>query len=217
MGEAIEWFKSTADQQLPQEYRYDFTGEARQLISEGQVLTVAFFMALLVIYLVLAMQFESLRDPLVILVSVPMALSGALIALAWGAATLNIYSQIGLITLVGLISKHGILITEVAKTAQLEQGLDRQAAVLLAAKLRLRPIVMTTAAMVAGSIPLLYATGAGAAARFSLGLVMVAGLSLGTLFTLFILPVFYTLLASQHRPLPQFIEESGLIGRSPHD
>jgi multidrug efflux pump len=206
MGEAIEWFKSTANQQLPQEYRYDFTGEARQLISEGQVLYVAFIMALLVIYLVLAMQFESLRDPLVILVSVPLALSGALIALAWGAATLNIYSQIGLITLVGLISKHGILIAEVAKTAQLEQGLDRQAAVLLAAKLRLRPIIMTTAAMVAGSVPLLYSTGAGANARFNLGLVMVAGLSLGTLFTLFILPVIYTLLASQHRPLPQFIE-----------
>jgi multidrug efflux pump len=207
MGEAIEWFKSTANQQLPQGYRYDFTGEARQFISEGQVLYLAFIMALLVIYLVLAMQFESLRDPLVILVAVPLALSGALIAMAWGAATLNIYSQIGLITLIGLISKHGILIATVAKTAQLEQGLDRQAAVLLAAKLRLRPIVMTTAAMVAGSIPLLFSTGAGAAARFSIGLVMVTGLTLGTLFTLFILPVIYTLLASQHRPLPQFIEE----------
>lgn len=207
MGEAIDWFKSTATQQLPQGYRYDFTGEARQFISEGQVLYLAFITALLVIYLVLAMQFESLRDPLVILVAVPLALSGALIAMAWGAATLNIYSQIGLITLVGLISKHGILMAEVAKTAQLEQGLDRQSAVLLAAKLRLRPIVMTTAAMVAGSIPLLFSTGAGAAARFSIGLVMVAGLSLGTLFTLFILPVIYTLLASQHRPLPKFIEE----------
>lgn len=207
MGEAIEWFKSTASQQLPQGYRYDFTGEARQFISEGPALYLAFIMALLVIYLVLAMQFESLRDPLVILVAVPLALSGALIAMAWGAATLNIYSQIGMITLIGLISKHGILIGEVAKAAQLERGLDRQTAVLLAAKLRFRPIVMTTAAMVAGSIPLLFSSGAGAAARFSIGLVMVAGLSLGTLFTLFILPVIYTLLASQHRPLPQLTEE----------
>lgn len=212
MGEAIAWFKALADKQLPQGYRFDFTGEARQFIQEGHLLYFAFALAIIVIYLVLAMQFESWRDPGVILVSVPLALSGAFIAMAWGASSLNIYSQVGLITLVGLISKHGILIGEVAKTLQLSQGINRQEAVLLAAKMRLRPIIMTTAAMVAGSIPLLFSTGAGAAARLSIGIVMVAGLSLGTLFTLFVLPVIYSLMASQHQPLPEFIEESSSNG-----
>ena len=162
--------------------------------------------ALAIIFLVLAIQFESVRDPLVIMVSVPLAISGALIALAWGMATMNIYSQVGLITLVGLITKHGILICEVAKEEQLLHGLNRMQAVMQAAKVRLRPILMTTAGVVAGLIPLLYASGAGAAQRFSIGIVIVAGLAIGTLFTLFVLPVIYTFLASEHKPLPEFDE-----------
>jgi multidrug efflux pump len=206
MGDAINWFKATAEEKLPQGYRYDFMGEARQFVTEGNALYATFALALAIIFLVLAIQFESVRDPLVIMVSVPLAISGALIALAWGMATMNIYSQVGLITLVGLITKHGILICEVAKEEQLLHGLNRMQAVMQAAKVRLRPILMTTAAMIAGLIPLLYASGAGAAQRFSIGIVIVAGLAIGTLFTLFVLPVIYTFLASEHKPLPEFDE-----------
>ncbi|WP_421262273.1 multidrug efflux RND transporter permease subunit [Aeromonas jandaei] len=206
MGDAINWFKTTADEKLPQGYRYDFMGEARQFVTEGNALYATFALALAIIFLVLAIQFESVRDPLVIMVSVPLAISGALIALAWGLATMNIYSQVGLITLVGLITKHGILICEVAKEEQLLHGMNRMEAVMQAAKVRLRPILMTTAAMIAGLIPLLYAAGAGAAQRFSIGIVIVAGLAIGTLFTLFVLPVIYTFLASEHKPLPVFDE-----------
>ncbi|MFM4814483.1 multidrug efflux RND transporter permease subunit [Aeromonas dhakensis] len=206
MGDAINWLNATADEKLPQGYRYDFMGEARQFVTEGSALYATFGLALAIIFLVLAIQFESARDPLVIMVSVPLAISGALIALAWGAATMNIYSQVGLITLVGLITKHGILICEVAKEEQLLHGRNRIEAVMTAAKVRLRPILMTTAAMIAGLIPLLYATGAGAAQRFSIGIVIVAGLAIGTVFTLFVLPVIYTYLASEHKPLPVFDE-----------
>ena len=206
MGDAINWFKATAEEKLPQGYRYDFMGEARQFVTEGNALYATFALALAIIFLVLAIQFESVRDPLVIMVSVPLAISGALIALAWGMATMNIYSQVGLITLVGLITKHGILICEVAKEEQLLHGMNRMQAVMQAAKVRLRPILMTTAAMIAGLIPLLYAAGAGAAQRFSIGIVIVAGLAIGTLFTLFVLPVIYTFLASEHKPLPEFDE-----------
>ncbi|MGN5110914.1 multidrug efflux RND transporter permease subunit [Aeromonas hydrophila] len=206
MGNAIAWLDATASEKLPQGYRHDYMGEARQFVTEGSALYATFALALAIIFLVLAIQFESARDPLVIMVSVPLAISGALIALAWGAATMNIYSQVGLITLVGLITKHGILICEVAKEEQLLHGRNRMEAVMAAAKVRLRPILMTTAAMIAGLIPLLYATGAGAAQRFSIGIVIVAGLAIGTLFTLFVLPVIYTYLASEHKPLPVFDE-----------
>ncbi|HYC15538.1 MAG TPA: efflux RND transporter permease subunit, partial [Stellaceae bacterium] len=149
--------------------------------------------------LVLAAQFESLRDPLVILVSVPMSMCGALMPLFFGLATMNIYTQVGLVTLIGLISKHGILMVSFANEAQRAEGLDRRAAIEKAARVRLRPILMTTAAMVVGLIPLLFANGAGAASRFSIGLVIVAGMSIGTLFTLFVLPTVYTFLARDHR------------------
>jgi len=210
MGDAIAWFESTAETQLPKGYRYDFMGAARQYVTEGSALYTTFALALAIIYLVLAIQFESIRDPLVIMVSVPLAISGALISLSWGLATMNIYSQVGLITLVGLITKHGILICEVAKEEQLEHLKSRTDAVIEAAKVRLRPILMTTAAMIAGLIPLMYATGAGAAQRFSIGIVIVSGLAIGTVFTLFVLPVIYTFLASEHKPLPEFIEEDDL-------
>ncbi|PQJ83042.1 MULTISPECIES: multidrug efflux RND transporter permease subunit [Aliivibrio] len=206
MGDAISWFEDIANTTLPSGYNHDYMGEARQYVTEGSALYATFGLALAIIFLVLAIQFESIRDPLVIMVSVPLAICGALIALAWGAATMNIYSQVGLITLVGLITKHGILICEVAKEEQLHNLKTRMEAVTEAAKVRLRPILMTTAAMIAGLIPLMYATGAGAAQRFSIGIVIVAGLAIGTLFTLFVLPVIYSYLASEHKPLPVFEE-----------
>ncbi|HDY8228692.1 transporter [Vibrio vulnificus] len=210
MGDAINWFENIASSKLPTGYNHDYMGEARQFVTEGSALYATFGLALAIIFLVLAIQFESIRDPIVIMVSVPLAICGALIALAWGLATMNIYSQVGLITLVGLITKHGILICEVAKEEQLHNKRSRIEAVMEAAKVRLRPILMTTAAMIAGLIPLMYATGAGAAQRFSIGIVIVAGLAIGTLFTLFVLPVIYSYLAEKHKPLPVFVEDKDL-------
>ena len=212
IGDAIQWLKDSSKELLPQGYNYDFKGEARQLVQEGNALAVTFVLAVVIIFLVLAIQFESIRDPMVIMISVPLAISGALLALnAFGfvgkaGATLNIYSQVGLITLVGLITKHGILMCEVAKEEQLNHGRSRIDAITHAAKVRLRPILMTTAAMIAGLVPLLYATGAGAVSRFSMGIVIVSGLAVGTLFTLFVLPVIYSYVASEHKPLPEFDE-----------
>lgn len=211
-GDAIAWLQQQANDNLPQGYTYDFKSEARQLVQEGNALTTTFILAVVIIFLVLAIQFESIRDPMVIMISVPLAVSGALVSLNilsfFGIAgtTLNIYSQVGLITLVGLITKHGILMCEVAKEEQLNYGKTRIEAITHAAKVRLRPILMTTAAMVAGLIPLLYATGAGAVSRFSMGIVIVAGLSIGTIFTLFVLPVVYSYVATEHKPLPVFDE-----------
>lgn len=199
MGDAVALLEQIATEVLPKGYQHDFLGESRQFVTEGNALFATFALAIAIIFLVLASQFESVRDPLVILVSVPLAVCGALVALAWGLSTMNIYSQIGLVTLIGLITKHGILICEVAKEEQLHHGKDRIAAVTEAARVRLRPILMTTAAMVAGLIPLLLAQGAGAISRFSIGIVIVAGLTVGTLFTLFVLPVIYSLLASRHQ------------------
>lgn len=222
VGDAVEWFRTQATELLPQGYNYDFKGEARQLVQEGSSLAVTFALAVVIIFLVLAIQFESWRDPMVIIVSVPLAVSGALLTLnllsTFGLAgtTLNIYSEVGLVTLVGLITKHGILMCEVAKEEQLNHGKNRIDAITEAAKVRLRPILMTTAAMIAGLIPLLYATGAGAVSRFSIGIVIVAGLAIGTLFTLFILPVVYTFLASEHKPLPEFDESIKPIEASEH-
>ena len=156
-------------------------------------------MAIIVIFLVLAAQYESFRDPLIILISVPMSICGALIPMNLGAASINIYTQVGLITLIGLISKHGILIVDFANQLQREKKLDRRAAVEEAAAIRLRPILMTTAAMVFGVLPLLIATGAGAVSRFDIGLVISAGLLIGTCCTLFVVPTLYTYLAADHR------------------
>ncbi|MCJ8303633.1 multidrug efflux RND transporter permease subunit [Shewanella sp.] len=214
MGDVISFLQNIGDTDLPKGYSYDFLGESRQYVTEGSALFATFGLALAIIFLVLASQFESLRDPLVILVSVPLAISGALIALGWthvfGLSSMNIYTQVGLITLVGLITKHGILMCEVAKEEQLHNGLSRMDAIKIAATVRLRPILMTTAAMIAGLIPLLFAVGAGAVARFNIGLVIVSGLAIGTLFTLFVLPVIYTYLAERHEPLPVFDEELAL-------
>ena len=199
MGQAVAFLEQTAKDLLPASFNHDYLSESRQFVREGGELAVTFVFAIIIIYLVLAAQFESLRDPLVILISVPMSICGALFPLFLGVATLNIYTQVGLVTLVGLISKHGILMTEFANKLQQQENLDRRTAIERAAQVRLRPILMTTAAMVVGLIPLLLASGAGAASRFSIGLVIVSGMSIGTLFTLFVLPAVYTVLAKDHR------------------
>lgn len=209
MGDAIKELETITQASLPKNFNTDYLGPSRQFIQEGNALYWTFALALAVIFLVLAIQFNSLRDPLVILVSVPLAISGALTALAWGASTLNIYSQVGLVTLVGLISKHGILICEVAKHAQITHNKSPMEAVIDAAEIRLRPILMTTSAMIAGLIPLLFAEGPGAQSRFSIGIVIIAGLAIGTLFTLFVLPVIYSFIASKHQALPAKITQQG--------
>ncbi|MDM0086643.1 MULTISPECIES: MexW/MexI family multidrug efflux RND transporter permease subunit [unclassified Variovorax] len=204
MGDAVAFLSEEA-KKLPAGFSYDWQSDARQFSQEGSALVMAFVFAIVVIYLVLAAQYESLRDPLIILISVPMSICGALVPLAMGFATVNIYTQIGLVTLIGLISKHGILMVEFANEIQARDNLDRRPAIEQAARIRLRPILMTTAAMVMGLVPLLFASGAGAASRFSIGLVIVVGMLVGTLFTLFVLPTMYTLLARDHRT----------VGRSP--
>ncbi|MGY4229855.1 multidrug efflux pump [Bradyrhizobium sp. USDA 4503] len=198
IGQAVDFLEAEA-KKLPAGFSHDFLADARQYVHEGDQLAITFAFALIVIFLVLAAQFESLRDPLIIMISVPMAIVGALIPLFFGWATMNIYTQVGLLTLVGLISKHGILMVEFANELQLKERLDSRSAIEMAARVRLRPILMTTAAMVTGVVPLLAATGAGAASRFSIGLVLVAGMSIGTLFTLFVLPAVYVAIASDHR------------------
>ena len=197
MGQAVDFLEQQT-KELPAGFSHDYLSDTRQYVREGNQLTITFVFALIVIFLVLAAQFESLRDPLVILVSVPMSMCGALLPLFFGVATMNIYTQVGLVTLIGLISKHGILMVEFANTLQLRENLDRRRAIERAARVRLRPILMTTAAMVVGLVPLLIASGAGAASRFSIGVVVVAGMSVGTLFTLFVLPAVYTVLARDH-------------------
>ncbi|MGB0085992.1 MAG: efflux RND transporter permease subunit [Rhodomicrobiaceae bacterium] len=199
VGDALSFLQTQAAKTLPAGFSTDYAGGSRQYVQEGNALLVTFAFALIVIYLVLAAQYESFRDPLVILVSVPLSIVGALIPLAIGLSSFNIYSQIGLVTLIGLITKHGILMCEVARERQEENDLDRRAAIEAAAALRLRPILMTTAAMVVGLVPLLIASGAGAASRSSIAVVIVFGMSIGTLFTLFVLPAMYTFIASDRR------------------
>jgi multidrug efflux pump len=211
LDEALKFMETEAAKILPQGYLIDYTGESRQLRTEGNKFLPAFALAIVLIFLVLAAQFNSFRDPFVILAgSVPLAIFGALIFIflkipdpntpfwtrGW-TTTLNIYSQVGLVTLVGLVSKNGILIVEFANKLQL-QGRAKLDAVHEAAMTRLRPILMTTAATIAGHFPLTLVSGAGAAARNSIGLVLVGGLFVGTLFTLFVVPSIYMLVARDH-------------------
>jgi multidrug efflux pump len=198
MGEAVEFLRQEAEK-LPSSFNTAFLSDSRQYVQEGNQLLYTFVFALIVIYLVLAAQFESLRDPLVIMVSVPMSVCGALLPLFIGLSTMNIYTQVGLVTLIGLITKHGILMVSFARNHQIHESSDRRTAIIEAARVRLRPILMTTAAMIAGLLPLLFATGAGASARFAIGLVVVAGMAIGTMFTLFVLPAVYVWIASDHR------------------
>jgi multidrug efflux pump len=199
LGDALHSLKELADKTLPVGYSVDYGGQARQVMQESNSFMFTFLFALIIIFLALAAQFESFRDPFIILVSVPMSITGALIfvALGIGNATLNIYTEVGFVTLMGLISKHGILIVEFANQSQLA-GKSKREAIEIAASTRLRPVLMTTAAMVLGVLPLIVATGAGAAARFNMGLVIASGLAIGTLFTLFVVPAVYLLLGQNH-------------------
>jgi multidrug efflux pump len=186
----------------------DHAGESRQIREEGAALTATLGFAIILIYLVLAAQFQSFRDPLIVLLgSVPLAISGALVFTFIDWTTLNIYSQVGLITLVGLIAKNGILIVEFANKMQ-ATGLSVLEAVREAALTRLRPVLMTSAATVFGHLPLVFVSGPGAEARNSIGIVLVTGMVVGTLFTLIVVPVFYSLLASKHRQAEDFDSES---------
>jgi multidrug efflux pump len=195
MGEAIDTVRQIASEEAPPGYAFDYAGAARQYVQEGSALYLTFAIALALIFLVLAAQFESFRDPLVIMVTVPLSICGALIPLFLGFSSMNIYTQVGLVTLIGLITKHGILIVEFANQLRHEKGLNRREAIEEAAAIRLRPVLMTTAAMVFGMLPLILASGAGAVSRFDIGLVIATGMSVGTLFTLFVLPCVYSLLA----------------------
>jgi len=207
LGDALSYLQQEADQLLPRGVTYDYAGQSRQFVEQGSALVFTFFLSLLVIYLVLAAQFESWRDPIIILVSVPMSIAGAMAFLTLGFATVNIYTQVGLITLIGVVAKNGILIVEFANQLQLREGLDKRKAVERAAAIRLRPILMTSVALVVAMIPLLTATGPGAVSRFHIGLVIATGLGIGTVFTLFVVPAVYLLLAREHQTLD---EEEGL-------
>jgi multidrug efflux pump len=224
MGEALASLKQLAQHDLPQGYSFDYAGQSRQFAQESSGFAMTFLFALIIIFLTLAAQFESFRDPLIILVSVPMSIAGALFFISldstdahaiqgmphpigWifqiiglggiGKASINIYTQVGLVTLMGLISKHGILITEFANNLQ-KAGKSKADAIIEAAAVRLRPILMTTAAMVLGVVPLITASGAGALSRFNMGLVIATGLAIGTLFTLFVVPAMYMILGADH-------------------
>ena len=199
MGEALSILEEIAREELPQGFSIDYAGEARQFKQEGNELYMTFLLAMALIYLVLAAQFESFRDPLVILVTVPLSICGALIPMFLGISSMNIYTQVGLVTLIGIISKHGILIVEFANQLRRQQGLGVREAVEQAAAIRLRPVLMTTAAMVFAMLPLLIATGAGAVSRFDMGVVIASGLTVGTLFTLFVLPAVYVAISGKDR------------------
>ena len=213
-GEALAILDQAAKEVLPQGYSVDYAGESRQFKQEGAAMLVTLALALIVIFLVLSAQFESFRDALIMLLTVPMAICGALLTLnvlallsgilgfmqieAFPGMSINIYTQVGLVTLVGVISKHGILIVEFANKLQVERGLSKREAIEEAAAIRLRPVLMTTAALVFAMIPLLIASGPGAASRFSMGVVIASGMTIGTMFTLFVLPAFYLYLARDH-------------------
>jgi multidrug efflux pump len=200
LGQALEGLRNIAAPMLPPGYNIDYAGQSRQAVQESGSFVVTLMFSLIIIYLALAAQFESFIDPLVVLMSVPMAIFGATVFIFEGAATLNIYSEVGIVTLIGVIAKHGILIVQFANEQQLA-GKDKHDAVLEAATIRLRPILMTTGAMVLGVVPLVIANGAGAAGRNQMGLVIFTGIGIGTMFTLFVVPAMYMFLARDHRKL----------------
>jgi multidrug efflux pump len=217
VGEAVAFLQAKANEIMPQGMAYDFKGESRQYVKEGNTLALTFVFALILIYLVLAAQFESFRDPFIVLIGLPASVFGSLLVLFilgevngamqnnppinLGSGTINIYTQIGLVTLIGLISKHGILMVEFANKLQETMGYDKNTAIKEAAAVRLRPILMTTAAMVIGVVPLLIADGAGARSRFDIGVVIAAGMTIGTMFTLFVTPAVYSYVARDRRGL----------------
>jgi len=198
-GDGLATIQGILQEVLPEGFFIDYSGQSRLEVQQGNTILIAFGLALVVIYLVLAAQFESFRDPFIILMAVPLSIFGAVLPLNIGLGTLNIYTQVGLITLIGLITKHGILMVEFANQQREQHGLSRHDAIIAAAKIRLRPILMTTAAMALAVVPLIIAEGAGAAARYSMGLVIFSGLLVGTCFTLFVVPMFYTFIAHRDR------------------
>ena len=224
-GEALAVLEQAAKEVLPRGYSVDYAGESRQFKQEGTTMLVTLLFALIIIFLVLSAQFESFRDALIMLITVPMALCGALLVMnvlaiisgilgskgieVFPGMSINIYTQVGLVTLVGVISKHGILIVEFANKLQIEQGLSKREAIEEATAVRLRPVLMTTAALVFAMIPLLMASGPGAAARFSMGMVIASGMTIGTAFTLFVLPAFYLYLARDHSHDRKAVEDDG--------
>ena len=199
LDDALKYLQEVAGRVMPAGYTLDYAGQGRQFVQESSGIMLTFGFAIIVVFLALAALFESFRDPLVILISVPLSIAGALIfiALGVGGATMNIYTEVGLVTLMGLISKHGILIVEVANKEQ-EMGKSKHAAIVAAAGARLRPILMTTAAMVLGVLPLVFASGAGAASRYAIGLTISTGLAIGTVFTLFVVPGVYMMIGATH-------------------
>ena len=212
LGQALGFLQQTAAETFPLGYSADYAGQSRQFVQEGTALVLTFFFAVLIIYLVLAAQFESFRDPVIMLISVPMSVFGALIFLALGYTTINIYTQVGLVTLIGLIAKHGILIVEFANQLQIRDGKSKREAVEEASALRLRPILMTTVSMMVAVVPLLIATGAGAEARFAIGLVIFAGMGIGTAFTLFVVPAMYLFIGKDHRSAQGKEQRAGADG-----
>jgi len=209
MGEVLDHMNQVARELLPPTVQTDLDGQSREFRDSSGNIYLVFLMALAFIYLVLAAQFESWRSPLIIMFSVPLSMTGALLALWMTGGTLSIYSQIGLITLVGLITKHGILIVEFTNQLR-DEGYDMMEAVVKASVLRLRPILMTTGAMVLGVLPLAFASGAGAESRQQIGWVLVGGLTFGTLLTLFVVPVAYTLIAGVRRRVLTQSEAEGM-------
>lgn len=216
-GDGLKALEDIARENLPDTFFIDYSGQSRQEKEQGNTILIAFAAAVIVIYLVLAAQFESFRDPLIIMMAVPLSIFGAMLPLnmipninmifmimgshfSIPAATLNIYTQVGLITLIGLITKHGILLVEFANQQREAHGMRRRDAIIASAKVRLRPILMTTAAMALGVVPLIVSSGAGAAARYSMGIVIFSGILVGTMFTLFVVPMFYTFIASKDLP-----------------
>lgn len=201
-GQAVSYLEGVADKMLPRDMKYDFAGTMREFVEQSGQQGMIFISALLAIYLLLTIKFDSFMDPLIVMLSVPLSTLGAMFAMYLSGFTLNIYTQIGLVMLIGLISKHGILIVNFANHLQKENNLSIHDAVLLAAKIRLRPILMTTGAMIFGSIPLALASGAGHEALKQIGLVLIGGLSFGSLMTLFVVPTFYTFLAKNFSKVP---------------
>jgi multidrug efflux pump len=197
-GEGLRAIVDIAEATIPDSFFIEYSGQSRLEVQQGSTILIAFLLAVVVIYLVLAAQFESFRDPFIILMSVPLSIFGAVLPLNLGLGTLNIYTQVGLITLIGIITKHGILLVEFANQKR-DEGYSIPDAIVHSAKVRLRPILMTTAALALAVVPLMIAAGAGAAARQAMGLVIFSGLVIGTLFTLFVVPLFYTLISARER------------------
>jgi len=213
-GQGLQTIVDIANPLLPDSFFLEYSGQSRLEVQQGNTILIAFALAIVVIYLVLAAQFESFRDPFIIMMSVPLSIFGAILPLNLGLGTINIYTQVGLITLIGIITKHGILLVEFANQRR-EEGLPIREAIVESAKVRLRPILMTTAALALAVVPLMIASGAGAAARQAMGLVIFSGLCIGTLFTLFVVPMFYTYIAKPESAMKRHDTNDVATGHSP--